>query len=429
MEEREYVELRSEEVQEILGTPPGWLVRWGTLIALAGFSAMLGVAALISYPDVIEAKILLTTNTPAVDVIARVDGHITRLFAKDRQEVKEGAVLAVLQSTADYGDILRLDTAIGTWQGQIQDLNSIKLISSLDLGDLQADYSAFVQDVERYRFGQGDKSTTVKRSINSINTQIESLEKSILVDQNSKQRLRDQLATAREFLMKQKRLLNDGAISEVDYERERLRVNDLERQFDGLDENIIRKQNDITSLRKNKNEVSFSEREDEASSAGRLRQSLNNLRANLDKWKQTYLLTAPTAGRVSLFSSFFSENQYVKQGEQVLAIVPPQSDSLIGRLSLPIAGSGKVRQGQWVIIKLDSYPYYEFGTLRGRVASKSLVPKDNQYSIVVLLNEGLKTSYHRTIPFEQQLQGQAEIITDDKRFLQRIYEQVFAARY
>jgi hypothetical protein len=47
----------------------------------------------------------------------------------------------------------------------------------------------------------------------------------------------------------------------------------------------------------------------------------------------------------------------------------------------------------------------------------------------VLLPEGLKTSYQREIPFEQQLQGKAEIVTDEKRFLQRIYEQVFAARY
>ncbi len=111
-----------------------------------------------------------------------------------------------------------------------------------------------------------------------------------------------------------------------------------------------------------------------------------------------------------------------------VAIVPPQTDKIIGRLLLPIAGSGKVKPGQRVILKLDSYPYYEFGTLRGLVVSKSLVPKDNQYAILVSLPDGLKTSYHRDIPFEQQMQGTAEIVTEDKQFLQRIYEQVFAAR-
>ncbi|MBK6931427.1 MAG: hypothetical protein IPH12_11375 [Saprospirales bacterium] len=80
MDDREYVELRSEEVQEILGTPPGWLVRWGTLIVLLCFAALLGVAAIISYPDVIEARVVVTTAVPPVDVVARTDGNIARFL-------------------------------------------------------------------------------------------------------------------------------------------------------------------------------------------------------------------------------------------------------------------------------------------------------------------------------------------------------------
>lgn len=243
------------------------------------------------------------------------------------------------------------------------------------------------------------------------------------------QRISDQLVTARELFQKQKELYEASLISRVDFEKERQRLDDLERQYDILEDNMFRKQNEIISLNKNKNDVRFNEKEDAATTAGRLRQSLNTLRASLDKWKQTYLLSAPIEGQVSLNASFFSEKQYVKQDDQVMTIVPPASDKLIGRLSLPVAGSGKVRTGQRVILKLDSYPYFEFGTLQGRVASKSLVPKDNEYSILVLLPEGLKTSYHKEIPFEQHLQGKAEIVTDEKRFLQRIYEQVFAARY
>ena len=93
-----------------------------------------------------------------------------------------------------------------------------------------------------------------------------------------------------------------------------------------------------------------------------------------------------------------------------------------------MSNSGKVRSRQRVIIKLDSYPYSEFGILRGYVNSKSLVPVDDKYTVSVLFPDGLKTNYGKDIPFEQQLEGGAEIITDEKRLLQRIYEQVFAAR-
>jgi len=430
MEEREYVELRSEEVQEILGTPPGWLVRWGTLVVFICIAALLGVAAIISYPDVIEAKVVITTATPPVDIVSRTDGHIARLLVKDKNTVKQGAVLAVLESTANYDDIKRLDEAVYKWQqldGSSQ--SEIKVLPNLELGEVQADYSAFVQDVANFRFGKEDKSSSVQKNIGSINRQIEKLEKSIDVDQKSMQRISNQLVIARELFQKQKELYEASLISRVDFEKERQKLDDLEQQHDAVEDNVFRKQNEIISLNTNKNQERFGEKEDAATTSGRLRQSLNTLRASLDKWKQTYLLTAPIDGQVSLNSSFFSEKQYVKQNEQVMAIVPPESDKLIGRLSLPVAGSGKVRSGQRVILKLDSYPYYEFGTLQGRVVSKSLVPKDNEYSILVLLPEGLKTSYKRDIPFEQQLQGKAEIVTDEKRFLQRIYEQVFAARY
>lgn len=429
MEEREFVELRSEEVQEILGTPPSWLVRWGTFLICVCVAALLGVAAMISYPDVVEAKVVITTTTPPVDIVARADGYITRFLVRDKAPVEQGQILAVLQSTANYDDVLRLDEKVNQWQQYDTDsLQAIRVLYNLDLGEIQTSYSAFVQDVSNYRFSIKDKSSSVQQNLGSIDRQIDRLEKSIGIDQKSMRRIQEQLNTARDLYQKQKELFDGGLISRVDLERERQKTDDLERQYDNLEENIFRKQNEIISLRKNRNQESFSGREDESSTAGRLRQSLNNLRASLDQWKQTYLLTAPINGRVSLNSNFFSEKQFVKQGEQVMTIVPPQSGKIIGRLFLPIAGSGKVKQGQKVIVKLDSYPYYEFGTLEGMVVSKSLVPKDNKYAIVVSFKEELQTSYKRPIPFEQQLQGLAEIITEDKQFLQRIYEQVFAAR-
>ncbi|MBK8919924.1 MAG: HlyD family efflux transporter periplasmic adaptor subunit [Saprospirales bacterium] len=430
MDDREYVELRSEEVQEILGTPPGWLVRWGTLIVLLCFAALLGVAAIISYPDVIEARVVVTTAVPPVDVVARTDGNIARFFARDRTPVKQGAVLAVLQSAANYEDIKRLDQNVRQWQSYGPDsLIEIRPLQNLDIGEIQPDYSTFVQDVANYRFGKQDKSSSIQRNIGSINRQIDKLSKSIEMEETAKRRIQNQLATAREYFQKQRELFASGLIAQVDLEKERQRLDDLERQYDILDDNIFRKQSEIISLKKNLNDVSFGEREDEASAAGRLRQSLNTLRASLDKWKQTYLLVAPIDGLVSLNAGFFSEKQYVKQGEQILVIVPPKSDIIIGRLLLPMTGSGKVRPGQRVILKLDSYPYFEFGTLRGIVISKSLVPKDNRYAILISLPDGLKTSFNRQIPFEQQLQGNAEIITEEKQFLQRLYEQVFAARH
>ena len=69
MEDYERIELRSEEVQEILGTPPSWLVRWGTLV-IVGVLASLGVLSyVVKYPDVIMADAMITTSAPPTSVV------------------------------------------------------------------------------------------------------------------------------------------------------------------------------------------------------------------------------------------------------------------------------------------------------------------------------------------------------------------------
>ncbi len=430
MADSEYVELRSEDVQEILGTPPGWLVRWGTTIALLGFAMMLAAAWFVRYPDVVEAKVVVTTATPPVDVIARTDGRIAKLLVSDTARVKTNQLLAVMQSTANYRDVLLLDSCLIAWQQLKMDaFRNIQQPDSLTLGELQGDYADFVRILSDFKFGRDNRSASVQSNINSINLQINQLQQSILFEQKALKRTNDQLKIAEDLYQKQKELFDQGITSRVDFEKERTKLAELERQRDQYEENILQKRREIISMQNNISSASFGQQETTSSASSRLSGSLNTLLSNVSKWKQTYLLLTPMDGKISL--NGLTVQQFVRQGDQVMTVVPLQNDKIIGRLALPIAGSGKVKEKQRVILKLDNYPYYEFGTISGMIVSKSLVPKDNQYSILVALpvnkNNTLRTSYGREIQFEQQLQGKAEIITDDKGFLQRISEQIFAS--
>jgi hypothetical protein len=82
--------------------------------------------------------------------------------------------------------------------------------------------------------------------------------------------------------------------------------------------------------------------------------------------------------------------------------------------------SGKVKNGQMVNIKLSGYPYLEYGIVRGIVRSKSLVPSSDAYIIEVDLPNGLSTLYGIKLDFTQNMQGTAEIITEDLRLFQKI---------
>ncbi len=426
--EEQKIELRSDEVQEILGTPPSWIVRWGTVIAFSVVGVMALAGWLLKYPDVISARVLLTTSVPPVEVIARTEGHISKLLVKDTQVVAAGDVLVLLQNTARFEDVLALDKAVSAWQKMgIDSFQFVQAPRNLELGDLQTDYSIFAQNLENLRFGKTEKTESVQSNVGQIQAQIAKMRRSLVVDDSIKSKAERQVKTAEANLKKLGMLLDLGSISQLEYEREAQKIQDMKRAVDALDENRIRKENEIISLQKSIGELTFSEKSDASTVTVRLRESLSALRSSLDKWKQTFLLTAPISGKVSLNPTFFGEQQFVKQGDMVMTIVQSaDSTKILGRVSLPVAGSGKLKAGQRVIMRLDSYPYYEFGTVEGRVESKSLVPKDNQYVIFVSLSNGLKTSYQKELRFEQQLQGQAQIITEDKRFLQRIWEQVFA---
>ena len=84
----------------------------------------------------------------------------------------------------------------------------------------------------------------------------------------------------------------------------------------------------------------------------------------------------------------------------------------------------KVKEGQRENIKLDNYPHMEYGMVKGIVGTISLVPSGEFFMVEVDLPNGLKTNYKKDIKFVRQLQGTAEIITDDRRLIERFIEPI-----
>jgi HlyD family secretion protein len=150
-----------------------------------------------------------------------------------------------------------------------------------------------------------------------------------------------------------------------------------------------------------------------------LRESFLNLKAQINLWKNTYLLISPIDGIVS-FTKFWSANQSVIKDEPVVSIVPLEPGNYLGRINLKMQRSGKVKPGMLVNIKLSGYPYLEYGIVRGIVKSKSLVPAGDAYVIDIALPDGLTTLYGKPLDFTQNMQGTAEIITENIRLLQKI---------
>jgi multidrug efflux pump subunit AcrA (membrane-fusion protein) len=424
------LEVRSEDISEILGTPPGWLVRWGTTVVLMAFGLLLLAGWVIRYPDVITARVEFTTAQPPVVVVARAEGHIEQFLVSENDTVAVGTPLVVLQNAADYNDVQLLENKVFQWE-RLSTADSLLIMAPINkimrLGELGNDYAAFVQQLEQYAFGRKNRRSATTSNISGVQQQIGIQENAIKSMQENQRKAATELAEAKQVYVKQKEYFDQKVITQNELAPHLERLQSAERSYNGYREQITGRQSEISGLQRSIGVVRFDQSLDANSSEGKLKAALSALRTSLDRWKLNYLLTAPISGIVSL-NKFYTERQYVKLGEEVMIVAPPTSTQFVGRSRLPIAGSGKVKPYQRVVIRLDNYPYYEFGTLQGKVLSKSSVPKDNAYIVTIALDSigGSTTSFNKSIEFQQQLMGDADIITEDKRFLQRIVDQLFA---
>jgi len=61
-EEINKIEIRSEEVQEILGRPPKWILRWGIMLLFSVILLLFVGSWFFKYPDIIASDITVTSR-------------------------------------------------------------------------------------------------------------------------------------------------------------------------------------------------------------------------------------------------------------------------------------------------------------------------------------------------------------------------------
>jgi HlyD family secretion protein len=146
-----------------------------------------------------------------------------------------------------------------------------------------------------------------------------------------------------------------------------------------------------------------------------MKEAYENLQANISDWEKQYVLASPIAGKVT-FTNIWSKNQFVTTNDQVFSVIPVKPQEIIGRMRFSTTGSGKVETGQQVLIQLENFPFNEFGMLEGTITSISLIPQTTQdgtfYTSQLSLNHGLTTNYGTPLVFNQEMHGQAQIITN-----------------
>lgn len=417
------IELRSEEVQDILEALPNWMIRYGNLLILLLIIMLLFISWFVKYPDVISSEAMITTKLPPQKKYTKIAGKLDSLLVKDNQAIHQGEILSIIENTANFEHIKLLKSIIDTIKLNTKNFEfPIDQLPILFLGEIDSEYTLFENSYLEYElnkelqpFSNEQKGNRFSKS--QLYSRLNTLEAQKRIN-------KAELAFQKKDLERQQHLFESGVIAKQTLESKELYFLQAERNYANIDASISQIREAIGNANTNEVSTSIKKTKEEISLLKNVIQSFNQLKRALKDWEMTYAITSDIDGKV-VFSKSWNENQTVNANELLFTIIPKENSAYIAKLKTPAQNSGKIKTGQMVNIKLEIYPDTEFGKIQGVIESISLLPdEDGFYLITVSLPSKLITSYNKEIPFRHEMSASAEIITEDLRLIERFFYQL-----
>ncbi len=417
--EEDKIELRSEEFQDVLGTVPHWILRWGiTVLAIIIVILLIG-SAIFKYPDIISSSITLTGSTPPSAIVAKASGKLKELNIEDNQTVIESQYLAVIENPAETKDVLLL-------KGYLDKINldadtMIPLLpKNLQLGTLQSNYSIFYLTQFEYSEYKRLKYYSTKAGI--INERIDQYETQLANQIRQRKIIEEQLSLTKNKYQRDSLLNKKGVLSNEEFENTKNQYLQGVLSYENITSSVDNSKIQIGQMKENLFETNYQDIDKENTLTSKLRTLITQLQSEIQTWELNYVLSSPIKGKIT-FTNYWATNQNITAGEEIFNVIPTDEVKLLGKASLPTTRSGKVEIGQKVNIRFENFPDNEYGIVKGIVKNISLVPTKGKetagYTVEIELPNGLKTTYNKELPYLPQMTGQADIITKDISALER----------
>lgn len=419
----------SEEAEEVLGSIPGWIVRWGITLFFILFIGIIIGCYFIKFPQIIKAPIIITTENPPARLFAGATGRIDSVFVLDGSKITSNTTVAILDNTADYTEILTIiDSLSNETHFDGKKLAFSKWIDvEYSLGELQSAYQEFksvcfdyrrylaAANIEQKQFFLNEQIAKTREFYNIQSSQKELLLRNLDPNSNNISQDLDVSLSGLTLTMENTQIQQKSLHNQLSMEN-------LEAGLIITELNLLQKEQQLMELSIQR-DIQVAAYERELNSA---RQKLLN---HLEQWRSKYVISSPINGNIR-FSCFPCTDKVIQAGEQIAVVIPEDSAGIIGIMTVPTKGFGKVAVGQVVNIKLNSYPHMEYGMIKGVVTSIGdvLHMSDGHigYMVKVALPSPLTTTYHHKLNLIYEMDGTGEIITKDERLIMRFIQPIIA---
>ena len=422
------IELRSEDVQEVLGQTPSWILRRGIFMLTIFVFVLLAGSWFFKYPQVVNATITLTSQNPPANIVAKTSGAIADIYVKDGQKVRSGQRLVLIDNPALVKDVDSLSAELERITDAINKMLIYHIRNNrMKLGSMQNDFSTMMLKLDNY-----NQFITLNYYPQKIAASQRLLE---ICKRQTSSALRQQTIVNKQYELQKKNynrsqiLHKKGLISDEDFEQSGNTLLQSELNVANATDNVTNNRSQQLQISSEITELKQQYAEQLSNIITDMKSSINQLINDIATWQMTYLITSPVNGTVT-FTNFWAKNQNVEAGKVVFSVVPSHTPALIGKVQLPALGAGRVKKGQKVNVSFDNFPEKEFGIVKGIVRRISLIPtNENNYIVEVEFPDGLKTSYGKYLPISQQMSGSASIITKDTRLIEQLIQPIKKVLY
>lgn len=422
-------DFHSEEVQEIMGKAPSQIIRWGITILFILLLFLVWSCYIIQYPQIVSAPITITPIPPPITLTVQCDGVLDTIYVHNKSSMQTGDPIAALLTPTDYQDLQNIEALLIATNAPEDLADADWTQQSYSLGDLQYAWMQFATVCQNFKHYLSTDPLHTEQTLLQTKLEIEQRYYSQLNIQS--RQLHSNLDSACDILTQDSILCLQSHLPQREYDATKQLIFSIQSDTYELDAKLTSTQLSILATKQQLADLARQRNKEIAQYKQDIEQMRQQLLSDIHYWKAQHVITTPINGTV-IFQRPWSKDQQVTAGTPFANIISTTDNEIIGLMRVNTTDIGKILTGQTVNIKLHSFPYTEYGILKGQVRSISAMPQQtiteqgirSAYIVEIIFPAGMTTTYGKQLPAMPQMEGTGEIITQNIRLLDRLTQPI-----
>ena len=357
-------------VLAVTETPPSHAARLLTYIIILMFTTLV-IWSVLGKIDIIATaggKLLPASNIKTIQTL--VDSEIEEIYVQEGQYVREGQPLIKFNQTEVLANISRLNNEISALE------ISIARLKALLTADPQKNF-IYDNSIDEYLIKMHSdllktQMTEKAAKIEVLESQISKAEKEKETTQAEIDRIAKLLPSVEERIQKKKILVDQKLMARLTFLEQEEELTNLQEQRKVQIKKMAETEENIEFLKKELRQYLAEFDKNLTQELTESREKLASYQQDLVKYQEALkrtIVKAPLSGYVQQLV-YHTRGGVVETAKPIMNIVP-EDYQLEAEVMILNKDIGFVRPGQEVEIKVDSFPFTKYGTIRGLVRNIS----------------------------------------------------------